>query len=137
MDSADSKSGAKKKVLIVDDDTDYTEACSLILEKAGFEVAVVHSGEECHKVVGDVAPDVILLDMMMETWSEGSNVVKRLRESENTKHIPIILASAVDFRSPIGDTSATEDFMGVDGYMTKPVEPAKLVEQITRLVNSE
>ena len=126
MVSADSESGAKKKVLVVDDDTDYTEACSLILEKAGFEVAVVHSGEECHKVVGDVAPDVILLDMMMETWSEGSNVVKHLRESEDTKHIPIVIVTNKD-----QETDRVWGMrQGARAYLTKPFNEQVLLDTI-------
>ncbi|TFH13977.1 MAG: response regulator [Lentisphaerales bacterium] len=90
---------------------------------------VAHSGEDGRKLASSERPDLIFLDMMMETWSEGSNVVIALRVSVETKDTPIILVSSVNFRNTMAD-EAPEEAMEVDGYIVKPVEPQKLLEQV-------
>ncbi len=127
MSNKESNEIRKKKVLIVDDDADFVSMNKSVLELEGYEVAVAYSGKECMDLVDSVAPDIILLDMMMETWSEGTNVVDKLRRYKTTKDTPIILITAVNFRSNVGDISETEDFMNVDGYIVKPVLPEKLI----------
>ncbi len=124
----------KKKVLIVDDDADFVAMNKSALELEGYEVAVAYSGKECIDLVDSVAPDIILLDMMMETWSEGTNVVDKLRMYKKTKDIPIILITSVNFRSNYGDVSDMEDFMKVDGYIVKPVLPEKLIERVREVL---
>jgi len=120
----------RKKVLLVDDDADFVAMNRKILEENGYKVSVAYSGKECLEQVPSEQPDLILLDMMMETWSEGSNVVEHLRGMPGTMHIPIILITAVNFRSQLSDISDTEDILEVDGYLTKPILPEKLLEQV-------
>ena len=110
----------KKKVLIVDDDADFVSMNKNTLELGGYEVTVAFSGKECMDLVDSVAPDIIILDMMMETWSEGTNVVDKLRRHKMTKDIPIIFVTAVNFRNRMGDISDYEDFLKVDEYLVKP-----------------
>lgn len=126
----------KKKVLIVDDDADFVAMNKSALELEGYEVAVAYSGKECIDLVDSVAPDIILLDMMMETWSEGTNVVDKLRMYKKTKDTPIILITSVNFRSNYGDVSDMEDFMKVDGYIVKPVLPEKLIERVKEVLGT-
>jgi len=128
------KERLKKKVLIVDDDADFVEMNQRVLEQNGYEVTAAYSGQECLQQVQSKRPDIVLLDMMMETWSEGTNVVDKLRSSRATKNIPIILISAVNLRSNFADVSDTEDFLDVDGYMTKPFVPDKLLEKVKEVV---
>ncbi len=122
----------KKRVLVVDDDADFVEASKAVLEGGGYEVTVAYDGQECLEQVSSNRPDVILLDMMMETWSAGSRVLNQLRESDETKEIPIILASSVNFRSPLADTLDTVDSAQVDSYMMKPIEPGRLLAEVEK-----
>ena len=127
MSNKESDEIRKKKVLIVDDDADFVAMNKSALELEGYEVAVAYSGKECMDLVDSVAPDIILLDMMMETWSEGTNVVDKLRRYKKTKDTPIIFITAVNFRSNYGDVSDMEDFMKVEGYLVKPVFPGHVI----------
>ncbi len=122
----------KKRVLVVDDDADFVEASKAVLEGGGYEVTVAYDGKECLEQVGSNRPDVILLDMMMETWSAGSTVLNQLRESDETKEIPIILASSVNFRSPLADTLDTVDSAQADSYMMTPIEPGRLLAEVEK-----
>ncbi len=124
----------RKKILLVDDDADFITMNRKILEENGYEVSVAYSGKECLEHVQSERPDLILLDMMMETWSEGNNVVDHLRGAPATKKIPIVLITAVNFRSPVSDITDTEDFLEVDEYLTKPILPEKLLEHVKKLL---
>lgn len=130
------KKTQKRKILIVDDDADFVSMNKSALELNGFDVRVAYSGKEGVDMVQADPPDLILLDMMMETWSEGTNVVEKLRSTKKTKGIPIILISAVNFRSRLGDVGEAEDILDVDGYLVKPFLPEKLMENINRVLKS-
>ena len=127
----------KKRILIVDDDADFVQMNKSVLELNGFEVSVAYSGKECMDIVGSVKPDIILLDMMMETWSEGTNVVDKLRRNKYTKDTPIIFITAVNLRSHVSDMSDVESTINVDTYLVKPVLPGTLLEHINDLLSKK
>jgi len=137
MNENNSNERKKRKVLIVDDDADFVTMNKNTLELEGFEVAIAFSGKECMELVNSVYPDIILLDMMMETWSEGTNVVDKLRRHKTTKDIPIIFVSAVNFRNRVGDISEYEDFLDVDEYLVKPLLPETLLKHIKRVLEAK
>ena len=128
---------SKKKVLIVDDDADFVAMNKNTLELGGYDVAVAFSGKECMDLVDSVAPDIIILDMMMETWSEGTEVVDKLRKYKKTKDIPILFVSAVNFRSPLNDVGNYEDFLKVDEYLVKPFLPETLLEHVKKVLEAK
>ena len=66
----------KKKVLIVDDDADFVSMNKKVLERNGYEVSIAYNGKEGLERVDSDIPDIILLDMMMETWSELAELFK-------------------------------------------------------------
>ena len=124
----------KKKILVVDDDTDFVDYVQAVLVENGYDVDVAYSGEQCRDKITAAKPDLVLLDMMMETWSEGSNVVADLRKCPETKDVPIIVNSAVNFGSGMTDAAEATDAMNVQGYMVKPVKPEQLIKQIKGIV---
>ena len=126
--------GEKKRILVVDDDNDFVDYARAVLEENGYAVDAASSGEECRAKVTELKPDLILLDMMMETWSEGTNVVADLRKSPETRDVPIIVNSAVNFGGGMADAAEATDAMKVQGYMVKPIKPEQLIKQIRRIV---
>jgi len=91
---------AKKKVLLIDDDKDFLMATRLILEKSGYEIFLAEDGKSGVDMVKSVAPDLAIVDIMMETWGEGFDVVSKVRSMEQGKDIPLIVLSAVDLQGP-------------------------------------
>ena len=123
-----------KKVLLIDDDADFVKMHEEYLLRNGYTVDVAYNGKDgLHQVVMR-KPDIIVLDMMMETWSEGTTVVNQLRRSKETRSIPIIFVSAVNMRSSINDIQETEDFLHVDRYLTKPFLPETLAAHIQEVL---
>ena len=125
----------KKKILVIDDDEEFVEFCRMVLEQDGYDVAMASSGQEGRDQAAEAPPDLILVDMMMETWSEGANVISDLRGSPETKAIPIILISAVNLRNTF-EESMPEACLNVNAYIVKPIAPDDLLKHVKQLVNT-
>ncbi|MEU7896924.1 response regulator [Nonomuraea sp. NPDC049152] len=116
------------RVLVVDDDEVIRQLIAVNLTLEGFEVATATDGQDCLDRVMDVMPDVITLDVMMPRL-DGWETASRLRTGEGTAHIKVVLITAraqeSDRRRGMG--------IGVDAYLTKPFDPAELIEVVRKL----
>jgi two-component system alkaline phosphatase synthesis response regulator PhoP len=124
----------KKKILLVDDDADFTEAVKLLLESRSYEVTAANDGKEGLKKVQTEEPDLIILDVMMPEM-DGYQVCARLKADPKYRQIPILLLTAVG--EAITTTTYTKE-MGMkieaDDYIPKPVEPIEIVERVEKLL---
>ena len=125
----------KKKVLLVDDDADFVDINRAVLEKEGYEVVAAVNGEECLEKTRSEMPDLIVLDVMMTTWTEGFNVSRDLRNSEQTKHIPILMVTSVNDTVPY-KFETDETWLPVDALVEKPIEPQRLLEQLNKMLGT-
>ena len=120
----------KKLILLVDDDPDFVEAVRVIVENGGYEVEVAYDGQEGLEAVAERKPDLIVLDVMMPVMN-GHEACAKLKGSEETAEIPIILLTAVADRVTTS-TYTHRDMLEseAEDYMPKPVEPGELLERI-------
>ena len=120
-----------KKILIIDDDIDLVEAMRLTLENAGFEVIDAQDGLKGLEKVRNEKPDLVILDVMMGSQDEGFHVAYQIRQDEELKNIPIIMLTAVGQETGFKfDKDKDEDFLPVEEFIEKPVDPHKLIERI-------
>ena len=120
----------KKTILIVDDMKPMRNILRFSLRKYGYEVNVTSNGYEALNYAFDGNPlDLILLDINMPTM-DGYEVLRKLRGSEVTKHIPIIFLSAEGQRKDI--KKGLE--VGVNDYVVKPFKFADLHKRIEKLI---
>ncbi|MBN1526270.1 MAG: response regulator transcription factor [Candidatus Omnitrophica bacterium] len=116
----------KKKILIVDDERDFSKLLKSNLEETGkYEVYTEGDGEKAIEKVGKVKPDLILLDLMMPGAS-GFKICKALKEKERFSAIPIIIVSA---KHDDTDKVSCLD-MGADDYIVKPFSANELDARI-------
>lgn len=124
-----------KKILLVDDDVDFVEINKEALEEKGYEVVTAYNGEEGFQVAIKENPDLIILDVIMTTPTEGIQVSHKLREREETKNIPIIMLTAVrekmDIKYKIGPES---EYLPVTEFLEKPVRPNQLIEKVREML---
>ena len=124
------------KILIIDDDPDITEAMRVVLENKGYEVASARDSREGMEQVKGNKPDLIILDVMMNTSQEGFGFSRDLKKDPDYKNIPILMLTAVtektgiDFKSAVGD----ETWLPVDEFLDKPVRPDVLLEKVSNLL---
>jgi CheY-like chemotaxis protein len=128
---------ANEKILIIDDDDDLVLAMRLPLEAAGYKVARAANGEEGLKKVKEVKPDLIILDVMMDSTTAGFQVSLTLRspdpKSEYAEYskIPILMLTAIHQTTPMR-FGPDQEYLPVDAFLEKPIEPSKLLEQVRR-----
>jgi CheY-like chemotaxis protein len=125
---------AKKKILLIDDDKDFLMATKLILEKGGYEVFLAEDGRSGVEMAKSVNPNLAIIDMMMETWSEGFNVVSKLRTSDSGKQIPLIMLSAVDLQGPYQSFEPPEELPTVNMVLHKPIRADDLLRHVGQLL---
>ncbi|MEV4562847.1 response regulator [Nonomuraea sp. NPDC049419] len=116
------------KVLVVDDDEVIRQLIAVNLDLEGFEVVTATDGQDCLDRVLDVMPDVITLDVMMP-FLDGWTTAQRLRTDDATRHIKVVLITA----RAQDDDKARGRGIGVDAYLTKPFDPAELIEVVRDL----
>ena len=122
---------AGKKVLLVDDEREFVEVTKVLLESNGFEVATAYSAEEGKKQAAAETPDLIVLDVMMETKTAGFDVARWLRTNEGTKKIPIIMLTAVNQEVP-WRFEPDDIWLPVDVVLDKPVSPERLLAEAAK-----
>jgi two-component system phosphate regulon response regulator PhoB len=116
---------AKETVMIVDDEQDICELIAYNLEREGYSVTMVNSGEDAIAHTQKILPDIIVLDLMLP-GIDGLGVCKQLKMNEATSEIPIIMLTAKTEDSDI--ISGLE--VGADDYITKPFSPKVLIARI-------
>jgi DNA-binding response OmpR family regulator len=120
------------KILIVDDDPDIQEACRLVLEKEGYEVACASNRTEGKQKVAEYAPDLLILDVMMEEPDDGLNMARELRRDGFAS--PIIMLTSVNAAMGL-NIDRDDEIVPVEIFQSKPVEPKKLIEEVQSLLN--
>ena len=110
-----------KKVLIVEDDAEFVEILRINLESAGFAVHEAADGKDGLRLLFEIKPDVVLLDLMMPVMS-GEEFISVKRRYLTVEDIPIIVMSAREFPMPLDERGA------VCATLMKPVSFDRIVE---------
>ena len=120
-----------KKVLIVDDDADFREAMTTLLEAKGYNVITAENGQKGFDEAKSKLPDVVLLDVMMTHKSEGFDIARSLQRDAKTANIPIILVTGVrkEMNLPFG-FEPDDNWLPVKTVLEKPVKPDQLLKAI-------
>jgi CheY-like chemotaxis protein len=133
---------ANEKILIIDDDDDLVHTLRLPLEAAGYNVTRAASGAEGLKKVKEVNPDLIILDVMMDSATEGFHVSLTLRspdpgsEYKAYSQIPILMLTSIHSTTSLR-FGPDQTYLPVDAFIEKPIEPAELLRKVREYVNKK
>jgi DNA-binding response OmpR family regulator len=122
------------KILVVDDDPDITEACQLVLQQAGHEVAVAQSAEQGLALVESFGPDLVVLDVIMHAPDDGIAMAQELRRRHFEK--PIIMLSSICKVTGM-EYDRDNSMIPVDEFIEKPVSPTTFVEKVNDLLGGK
>jgi CheY-like chemotaxis protein len=121
------------KILVVDDDPDFVEFTRIVLEREGHTVvSAAGGGEALDKIVEDT-PDLIVLDVIMDTVLDGLSVSQELGEHEEYKQIPIVMITSIA-NTDYAELFPTDEYVHLNTFLTKPVAPERLVKEVNRLL---
>jgi two-component system phosphate regulon response regulator PhoB len=117
------------KLLLVEDDLALAELLEYRFKSEGYRVRVTGDGDEALVFAAEDAPDLVILDWMIEGTS-GIEVCRRLRRDKATAHVPIIMLTA---REAEDDRIRGLD-TGADDYVTKPFSPRELLARVAAVL---
>ena len=132
-----------RKILVVDDDMDMVESLKIVLESADYAIATAGTIGDAFSQVEAERPDLILLDIMMPDGTEGFQFVWKLRSQypDPIKDSPILILTAIHSTTELrfypddGDgTYEPGEFLPVQGFIDKPVEPTSLLQKVSYIV---
>ena len=126
------------KILIIDDDSDFAETTQTMLESAGYEVFTASDGKQGLELVRNREPDLIVLDIMMESMYEGFSVMSTLRgtpEFIDFRDTPVLMVSSVkqEYGSRITLPKGGEHLQG-DKFLDKPLNSKELIDTVAGLL---
>ena len=123
------------RVLVVDDDPDFVDILRVTLEREGFDVATASSGREAITRSRASKPDVVIMDVMMESVLDGLNASREIRSDRVLHDVPVLMVTSIP-HSDCASMFPTDEFLPVDAFLTKPVDPARLVEEVRRALKA-
>jgi CheY-like chemotaxis protein len=130
------------KILIIDDDVDIVTAARLALESVKHQVISASSGKEGLEKVKAEKPDLIILDVMMETHTEGFQVALKLHspdpssEYKDFKNIPILMMTAIHSTTPL-HYEPDIDYLPVQLFVDKPIDPDNLIGKVAWILERQ
>lgn len=124
----------KRKILIIEDDKMLVETMRMILESNHYQTLAAYDGKEGLRLVREFKPDLILLDVMMGTDTEGFHVAYALRRDPEFKNIPILMITAINQEKPYFnyDPKKDREYLPVDKLLDKPVSPDRLLSEVAK-----
>lgn len=129
----------KQKILIIDDDEDFRISIRTLLESHDYRVIEAESGKQGLKKIKESQPDLIVLDIMMETIDEGyllNQIIKFQKDYEDYKNMPILMVSSIqqDPLSRFPKAAGEVEMIMPDYYLTKPVDVPKFLDMVKKLL---
>jgi DNA-binding response OmpR family regulator len=122
-----------EKILIVDDDADIREIISSVLS-GKYELKQADGKNAAKKALKEFNPDLVILDVMMDTVTTGFELARELKNRSARPKILLLTSvdkeSNIDFKSEAGNPA----WLPVDGYLTKPLVPKALLEKVKALL---
>ena len=122
-----------KKILVVDDDPDIRDAIATVL-KTAYQIEEAGSGTEALKQLSTFTPDLVILDVMMETNSTGFDLARQIKKIPAPPKILMLTGVDKEMNIDYKAESGNADWLPVDDYLTKPVVPKTLLEKISALI---
>ena len=130
------------KILLIDDDPDIITSVRMTLESVGHQLEDARNGEEGIKKIKEDRPDLIILDVMMDTKTEGVQLALKLRNPDPTsefyalKDIPILMLTAIHSTTPLR-FEPDIDYLPVELFVDKPIDPDDLIEKVEWVLKRE
>ena len=127
------------KILVVEDNADIVDTLRVLLEANGYEVFAASTGEEGLRKVKEVEPELIILDVMMETATAGFQVCLQLRSPDPQaeyapyRDVPILVLTAIHETTSLR-FGPDGDYLPVDDFVEKPFDSDTLLEKVRVLI---
>ncbi len=128
--------GAPKMVLVVDDDPDFLDFVTIVLESGGYIVRTATHADAGLERMQAECPDLVIVDVMMSYELDGWAVSRQMSGDPQLRQVPVLMVSAIVDAS---DASALprNGRVRVDAFMSKPLDPSTLLRRVAELTGAE
>jgi DNA-binding response OmpR family regulator len=131
----------KGVILVVDDDPDIVATSRIILESNGYEVQTAVNGKDAVSILSRTKPDLVLLDVMMTSDTEGFDLAFKLKEDPEFKDLPIIMLTSFLDKVRAEGPGPFEFILGeawpVEWLFEKPLDTKKLLARIEAILKAK
>jgi DNA-binding response OmpR family regulator len=126
----------KQRILVVDDDVDLCDSLRVLLENAGYEISSAGNKAEGMEKTRSERPDLIILDVVMDTWQDGFEMSRELKGDPAFMSVPILMLTSIETKTGIEFKSTAGDsvWLPVDGFLDKPAPPDRVLAEVRRLL---
>jgi DNA-binding response OmpR family regulator len=129
----------KKDILLVDDDPDIRDSFTIILESNGYSVRTAKNGRDALKELESKKPDLVILDVMMATETEGFDLAFELKNKSQYENMPIIIMTSFLEKVREEGPDSFQHILGEDWpakwLFEKPVNSDKMLAKIKSILN--
>ncbi|HPI73532.1 MAG TPA: response regulator [bacterium] len=122
------------KILLIDDDVDFILINRTILEANGYEVDACFDARCALEKIKTWKPDLICLDVMMPTGTEGFHLAYKIRRDPECQNIPILMITSIHDYSDFRFSTEDGDFLPVDEFIEKPIRAEVLLKKVRELL---
>jgi two-component system phosphate regulon response regulator PhoB/two-component system alkaline phosphatase synthesis response regulator PhoP/two-component system response regulator VicR len=126
-------------ILIIDDDKDLVNSIEIILQTKNYQVRSAFDGKEGYGKIEKKIPDLILLDVMMATDTEGFDLAYKLKENPKYRDIPIIMITSFTQKMAEEGPESFQHILGeawpVSSFLEKPVDPEVLLSMVEKVLS--
>ena len=119
------------KILVVDDDPDFVNAAKIILESNHHDVIAAANGDAGYQRARDDRPDLVILDVIMDTILAGLSVSRRMHEDADLVDIPVIMVTSIA-NSDYAELFPTDEYIHINAFLSKPISPDELIRQVNK-----
>lgn len=128
---------SKRKILLVDDDPDIIDALKAILEPHNFDLVAANNVDEAFDKLQKTNPDLAILDVIMDKQHDGFELARKIKKTKGFEKMPIVMLTSISEVTGVnfGAASSDPDWLPVEEFIDKPVEPKVLLEIINELLD--
>jgi CheY-like chemotaxis protein len=119
------------KILVVDDDPDFVSATKIVLEKNNHEVIAAASGDTGYQRASADKPDLVILDVIMDTVLDGLSVSQRMHDDPALREIPIIMVTSIA-NTDYAELFPTDEYIHINAFLSKPISADELLRQVNK-----
>jgi DNA-binding response OmpR family regulator len=132
---------AGKDILLIDDDKDLVDTLRILLESKDYAIRAAYDGREGFSRIKEKRPDIIILDVMMTTNTEGFDLAVKLQNIPEFRDIPILMLTSFPKTMAEEGPDRFQHILGegwpVEVFMEKPVDPDKLLATVAAILAEE
>jgi len=124
-----------KKIVVIDNDPDFVEALVTVLDANGYETVSATDGDAAFAVIKEQRPDLVLLDVMMRSVSEGLDIASKLLDDSSLKNVPVVLITGIRKADLLAESYRPgEGLANVRMTLEKPVKPDELIRAVKSII---